>query len=134
MQLLWIFSLLFALLIALFAVQNTTTVSVNLLFWRLEAVSVAALVLAAAALGALITYLFGLSREVRQRLALRGARFTRRDQEKLIDDLRTRVRDLEHERDAAAGSHGSAAEDAASALPPGERAPFDRARPPTPDS
>ena len=139
MQLLWIFSLLFALLIALFAVQNTATVSVNLLIWRLDEVAVAALVLAAAALGALITYLFGLSRDVRQRLALRGARSTSRDQDKLIEELRARVRELE--RDAAVGRPGPASEsapgalsgptDSSNALPPGEASPADRARPPT---
>jgi uncharacterized integral membrane protein len=94
-QLLWIFSLCFALLIAVFAVQNTAPVSVNLLFWRFDDVAVAALVLAAAALGALTTYLFGLSRDIRQRLSLRSARSTARNQDALIEELRTRIRDLE---------------------------------------
>ena len=95
MQLVWIASLFFALLIALFAVQNTTPVSVNFLVWRLEAVAVSALVLAAAALGALLTYLFGLRRGIQHRLELRGNRATIRDQEALIADLRARVRELE---------------------------------------
>lgn len=97
MQLVWIASLFFAVLIALFAVQNTTPVSVNLLAWRLEAVAVSTLVLAAAALGALLTYLFGLSRGIRSRMALRGNRSTIRDQETVIAELRARVRELERE-------------------------------------
>jgi uncharacterized integral membrane protein len=95
MQLIWIASLFFAVVIALFAVQNTTPVSVSFLVWRLEAVAVSALVLAAAALGALLTYLFGLRRGIQHRLELRGNRATIRDQEALIADLRARVRELE---------------------------------------
>jgi hypothetical protein len=85
------------MLITLFAVQNTAPVAVNLLFWRVEEVPVSLMVLAAAAIGALLTYLFGLSRGIRSRLALRGTRSTIRDQETLIADLRTQVRDLERE-------------------------------------
>jgi len=94
-QLIWIASLFFAVVIALFAVQNTTPVPINFLVWRLEAVAASALVLAAAALGALLTYLFGLRRGIQHRLELRGNRATIRDQEALIADLRARVRELE---------------------------------------
>jgi uncharacterized integral membrane protein len=100
-QLLWIFSLCFALLIGVFAVQNTAPVSVNLLFWRFEDTAVAAVVLAAAALGALTTYLFGLSRDIRQRLSLRSARSTARSQDQLIEELRARIRDLEAQQEVS---------------------------------
>ena len=95
MQLIWIASLFFAVVIALFAVQNTTPVSVNFLAWRLEAVAASALVLAAAALAALLTYLLGLGREIRHRRALRAERATIREQEAQLADLRTRVGELE---------------------------------------
>ena len=95
MQLAWIAGLFFGMLIALFAVQNTTPVSVSFLVWRLEAVAVSVLLLAAAALTALLTYLFGLGRGIQHRLELRGNRATIRDQEALIADLRARVRELE---------------------------------------
>ena len=100
MQLIWIASLCFAVLIAVFAVQNTALVTVWLLVWRVESVAVSTLVLAAAALGALTTYLFGLARGIRSRVDLRGNRSTIRDQDALIADLRTRVRELERENDA----------------------------------
>ncbi len=100
MQLIWIASLCFAVLIAIFAVQNTAPVTVWLLAWRIESVAVSTLVLAAAALGALTTYLFGLARGIRSRVALRGNRSTIRDQDALIADLRTRVRELERENEA----------------------------------
>jgi putative membrane protein len=95
MQLIWIASLVFAVLIALFAVQNTTPISVSFLVWRLEAVAVAALVLAAAALGALLTYLLGLGRGIRSGMDLRSSRATIRRQEAEIADLQARLR--EHE-------------------------------------
>jgi uncharacterized integral membrane protein len=98
-QLVWIASLFFALLIALFAVQNTMPVTVTLLAWRLEGVAVSLVVLAAAALGALLTYLFGLGRELRSRMSLRGHRSTVRDQDALIEELRARVRELERENE-----------------------------------
>jgi uncharacterized integral membrane protein len=96
-QLAWIASLVFAVAIALFAVQNTTPVDVNLLAWRIQSVAVSTLVLATAALGALLTYIFGLGREVRGRVNQRGQRATIRDQDTLITDLRTQIRDLETE-------------------------------------
>lgn len=95
MQLLWIVSLFFALLIALFAVQNTTPVTVSLLVWRIEGVAVAALVLASAALGALLTYLLGLSRAVRQWRRRRESGALTREREQLIGELQARVAELE---------------------------------------
>lgn len=99
MQIVWIGSLFFAIVIALFAVQNITPVTVSLLFWRAESMPVAMVVLASAALGALTTYLFGLSRQVRGHLERRGHRSTIRDQEGLIEELRGRVRELERENE-----------------------------------
>ena len=107
MQLVWIASLFFAVVIAVFAVQNTAPVTVSFLAWRIEAVAVSTLVLGAAALGALTTYLFGLSREIRGRLERRGSRFTIRDQDALIADLRTRVRELEQENERLRAGVGS---------------------------
>jgi lipopolysaccharide assembly protein A len=143
-QLIWIASLFFAVLIALFAVQNPLPVSVNFLFWRVEAVAVSALVLAAAALGALLTYLFGVTRVIRSRVQLRGNRSTIREQESLIADLRSRIRELEHDLESskskeaewastgAAKQHleGEAASSPASPHPPLPPSP----RPASPDS
>jgi uncharacterized integral membrane protein len=98
-QLVWIVSLCFAVLIALFAVQNTTPVDVHVLVWRVEAVAVSTLVLASAALGALTTYLFGLARGIRHRVALRGNRSTIQQQDALIAELRAQVRELERENE-----------------------------------
>jgi uncharacterized integral membrane protein len=105
-QIVWIGSLFFALLIALFAVQNTAPVTVSFLAWRIEALATSMLVLGAAALGALTTYLFGLSREIRGRLERRGSRSTIRGQDSLIEELRTRVRELEQENEGLRAGAG----------------------------
>lgn len=97
MQLFWIASLLFAVVIALFAVQNNQVVSVNFLLWRLEGVAVSTLVLAAAALGALLTYLLGLGRAIRQQMATRATRSELRQQEATIAELRARIAELEQQ-------------------------------------
>jgi lipopolysaccharide assembly protein A len=147
-QLVWIASLFFVVLIALFAVQNPLPVSVNFLVWRVEAVAVSALVLAAAALGALLTYLFGLTRVIRTRVELRGKRSAIRDQESLISDLRSRIQELEHELEARQARAGepeaaAAAEQPAEAevatrpspdppVAPSPRPPSTESRPPTP--
>jgi uncharacterized integral membrane protein len=60
-------ALLFSILIAVFAVQNTTTVSVSFLIWGPATVAVSVLVLISAALGALAMLLLGIGREVRLR-------------------------------------------------------------------
>src|SRR5436305_14282862 len=87
MQLTWIVALLFAALIALFAVQNTTAVNVSILFWSINQVSVAVLILATAVVGALITVLAGIPRLVRDRLRLRALRKQLRQAEQHREQL-----------------------------------------------
>ena len=57
-------ALVFSIVIAVFAVQNTTQVAVQFLTLRAEGVAVSVLVLVAAALGALAMLLLGMAREV----------------------------------------------------------------------
>ncbi len=57
-------ALVFSIVIAIFAVQNTTQVTVQFLTFRVEAVAVSVLVLISAALGALAMLLLGIAREV----------------------------------------------------------------------
>jgi uncharacterized integral membrane protein len=60
-------ALLFSIVIAVFAVQNTTPVAVSFLIFGPANVAVAVLVLISAALGALAMLLLGIAREVRLR-------------------------------------------------------------------
>lgn len=60
-------ALAFSIVIAIFAVQNTTPVAVTFLTFRAETVAVSVLVLISAAFGAAVMLLLGLSREVNLR-------------------------------------------------------------------
>ena len=57
-------ALAFSIVIAIFAVQNTTPVAVQFLGFRADAVAVSVLVLISAALGAAAMLLLGIAREV----------------------------------------------------------------------
>jgi lipopolysaccharide assembly protein A len=63
-QLIVFLALVFSIVIAIFAVQNTTQVAVQFLAFRADAVAVSVLVLISAALGALAMLLLGVAREV----------------------------------------------------------------------
>jgi putative membrane protein len=60
-------ALAFSIVIAIFAVQNTTPVAVTFLTFRADAVAVSVLVLISAAFGAAVMLLLGVSREVNLR-------------------------------------------------------------------
>ena len=87
-QLMLLAALVFAVGIAVFAVQNTTPVPVQFLGWRSDAVAASVLVLVSAALGAAVTLLFGAAREIQLRLRLRA-------QGHELSSSRDRVRELE---------------------------------------
>lgn len=63
-QVIVLLALLFSILIAVFAVQNTTAVDVQFLNLRAQGVAVSVLVLISAALGAVAMLLLGVAREV----------------------------------------------------------------------
>lgn len=62
MQFYLIFSLIFALLVALFAIQNTMLVVVKFLFWQVE-LSLVLVILGSAAAGALLVLFFNLFKQ-----------------------------------------------------------------------
>ncbi len=66
-QLVVFLALAFSIVIAIFAVQNTTPVAVQFLGLRVEGVAVSVLVLISAALGAAAILLLGIAREVQWR-------------------------------------------------------------------
>ena len=87
MQLALVLTLIFAVAIALFAVQNTTPVALNFLSFRVEELALSLLVLMAATLGAALTFALGLVREVQHRSALRGLREEARSHERKTQQL-----------------------------------------------
>ena len=100
LQLMLVVALVFAVGIAVFAVQNTAPVEVAFLVWRAQGVAASVVVLVAAALGAGTALLLGAAREVRLRWRLRA-------QAQELAAARERLRGLEATtpgRDPAAAS------------------------------
>jgi lipopolysaccharide assembly protein A len=80
-------ALAFSIVIAIFAVQNTTPVAVQFLTFRAETVAVSVLVLVSAALGAGVILLLGLAREVQHRWRRRSLNQQLRAAQARIDQL-----------------------------------------------
>jgi len=80
-------ALAFAIVIAIFAVQNTTTVAVSFLGWRSDNVAVSVLVLLSAALGAGVMLLLATAREVSLRFRQRSLTQSLRRAERRIAEL-----------------------------------------------
>lgn len=87
MQIVLILALVFSIIIAIFAVQNTQSVAVRFLTFETQQLSVSVVVLASAAIGAILTFLFGLWRTLRSSLELRSDRKKIEQQEKTIQEL-----------------------------------------------
>lgn len=65
MQMYVFFGLLFAFVVAIFAVQNATPVDIDFLFWQLRGISLSLVVLGSVLAGALIALVLGLARQYR---------------------------------------------------------------------
>jgi uncharacterized integral membrane protein len=100
MQIFWTAALIFGIVIALFAVQNSSPTTIRFLWLSVENVAVSVLVMICATLGALVTLMFGLGREVRLRWGRRRARRTITAHEKQIADLEMAVEQLTAEKAA----------------------------------
>jgi uncharacterized integral membrane protein len=100
MQVYWTAALAFGIVIALFAVQNSSATTIRFLWMSAEGVPLSVLVMICAALGALVTLMFGLGREVRLRWGRRQARRTIAAHEKRIGELEQAVEQLTTEKAA----------------------------------
>ncbi|WP_258359945.1 LapA family protein [Moorella sulfitireducens] len=66
MQVLSLLAILFALLVAIFALQNAGPVEINFLVWKSRYISLVLVILGSAAFGAVAVFLLGVVRQVRQ--------------------------------------------------------------------
>ena len=64
MQLLLIFALIFALGVALFAVQNATPVEISFLFYKFQEISLVVVILVSVLTGAIIVFLLSLFKQI----------------------------------------------------------------------
>ena len=72
MQITFILMLVVAIVVAIVAIQNTTPVALTLVFWQIPGVPVSLLILGAAAVGAVLMLVLGLSGWFRNWSARRG--------------------------------------------------------------
>lgn len=99
MRIIAIVGLAFALLVAVFAIQNSTPVTVTFLKWRLVDLSLAIVILGSAAAGALVIGLVGAVREIGLGF---GVRSWRAKAERLASELdATRGKAVSLEQDVA---------------------------------
>ncbi|PRR75833.1 LapA family protein [Neomoorella humiferrea] len=97
MQFFTLMAILFALLVAVFALQNAEPVEINFLFWQFRHISLVLVILGSAAFGALAVFLLGAVRQVRQA--------------REIKELKNNLKKLQeagiyYEKEAAAGTEG----------------------------
>ncbi|NLY51750.1 MAG: DUF1049 domain-containing protein [Firmicutes bacterium] len=98
-----VLALVFAVFVALFAVQNATQITVTFLAWQWNT-SVAVVILGAAAFGAAFGGLLALVREIQLKLKLRGAQGQVRRLETLLEEAEAaRMNTQELPPEAAAG-------------------------------
>ena len=100
MQVYWIAALAFGIVIALFAVQNSSPTTIRFLWFSAEGVAISVLVMICATLGALVTLMFGLGREVRLRWSRRSVRRTAEALERRVAELEKSVEQLTTEKAA----------------------------------
>lgn len=84
-------ALAFSILIAIFAVQNTTAVAVQFLTFHSDSVAVSVLVLISAALGAAVMLLLGASREISIRWRHRSVAQQLKAAQSRITELEARI-------------------------------------------
>lgn len=84
MQIYSLLAIFFALLVAIFAVQNAVAVNINFLTWQFSGISLVLVILGSAAFGALVVFLLGLVRQVR---VSREIRKLRNENHRLAGDL-----------------------------------------------
>jgi uncharacterized integral membrane protein len=82
----------FAILIALFALQNTVTVNVRFLLWEYDT-SLVLIILGSAIFGAMLTFLASLGPRIRRARTTRQLEETVRSQGERIRELEGRVRE-----------------------------------------
>lgn len=120
-----VLALVFASFVAIFALQNAQTVSIRIFAWERET-SVAVIVLATAAIGALSAVLGGLVRQLKAGIRFRHLRAELAKANRLLEEERERVRALESRLDAlvpvgeGAAGDSPAGEHGAPSGPPSE--------------
>ncbi|HHW08115.1 MAG TPA: LapA family protein [Clostridia bacterium] len=86
-QVYWVTALLFALMVAVFAVQNAETVNIRLLYWQFQDISLVLVILGSAAVGALLLFILGSIKQFSLMLRLKEAENKIRKLENQLKEL-----------------------------------------------
>ena len=100
MQFYLILALIFSLLVAVFAIQNTELVMVSFLTWDFS-VSLVLVLLGSAAAGALVLYFLGLFKQVGAWFRIRQLHSQKEGLEKQMQKLEERLKEMQAEKAAA---------------------------------
>lgn len=96
MQITYIIALLFALIVAVFAIQNAQPVTVDFMFNRFE-ISLALVILVSVFAGALILGFLGIFRQVKAGLKLRDANSKMKRLEQQLKETEDKLNTSQHE-------------------------------------
>ncbi len=86
----FIITLLFAIIVALFAIQNANTVVINFLFGQFN-MSLTLVILISAILGAIIVLLMGLVKQVRQNIKVKSLDNENQEMKEEIQNLKREI-------------------------------------------
>jgi len=86
-QVYWVTALLFALMVAVFAVQNAETVNIRFLYWQFHDISLVLVILGSAAVGALLLFVLSTIKQVSLVLKLKDAENKIRKLENQLKEL-----------------------------------------------
>lgn len=86
-----VLGLIFAIAVALFAVQNATRVDITLLVWQLKSISLVLVILGSALIGAISAGLFGIVKQLKLIKKLRDCKNIMNAQELEIEYLKKKL-------------------------------------------
>ncbi|MBV9359208.1 MAG: LapA family protein [Chloroflexi bacterium] len=115
-----ILTLAFAVVIAIFAVQNTASTTISFLAWHVENMAISVLVLIAAAIGAAMALVLSTPHELTSRLHHRSTRQKLKAAEDQNTKLQARVTELEGQLNPPAPAVASTPAQGTAALPAGD--------------
>jgi putative membrane protein len=91
----WIVALLFALIVAVFAIQNAAVVNIRFLSWQFQNISLVLVILGSTAVGALLFFILGTIKQVTMTLKLRDAEGKIRKLEAQLKELQEQQQKVE---------------------------------------
>ncbi|NLO90251.1 MAG: DUF1049 domain-containing protein [Clostridia bacterium] len=92
-----VLSLLFALIVAIFAVQNNTPVDIAFLGWKYSGISLVLVIIGSATAGAVIIFFIGLFRQIKLTVELRQLKAANERLTKMLEDFKSKETETQEE-------------------------------------